>query len=131
MSSNIRLKRICEFCGNVYVAKTSKTRFCSHDCNQKAYKQNQKQSKIDVSNEKTKKILTGQKEQDFKSTIKNTAIDREIITVDELSAFTCLSRRTLYKLMEDKNFPKLKIGKRVLFIKKDIMEYLTTKFKIV
>ena len=42
MSSNIRINRICKHCGEVFVAKTFKTQFCSHNCNSKDYKKREK-----------------------------------------------------------------------------------------
>ena len=42
MSSNIRINRICKHCGEVFVAKTFKTQFCSHSCNSKEYKKKRK-----------------------------------------------------------------------------------------
>jgi hypothetical protein len=39
MSSNIRTKKTCEYCGNSFVAHTFVTRYCSHRCNRLYYKQ--------------------------------------------------------------------------------------------
>lgn len=38
MSSNLRITRICEHCQNEFVARTTTTRFCSHNCSRRAYK---------------------------------------------------------------------------------------------
>jgi excisionase family DNA binding protein len=38
MSSNITIKKVCEQCGKVFIAKTSVTRFCSLKCNNKNIK---------------------------------------------------------------------------------------------
>lgn len=53
MSSNIRINRICKYCGEMFVAKTFKTQFCSHSCNSKDYK---KREKIRRMEENTKVI---------------------------------------------------------------------------
>ncbi|SHL29642.1 hypothetical protein SAMN05444407_103229 [Chryseobacterium contaminans] len=47
MSSNIRIERVCQYCGTKFIAKTIVTRYCSHSCNRKAYKLEQRNKKID------------------------------------------------------------------------------------
>ncbi|WP_431218056.1 hypothetical protein ACQ86N_02235 [Puia sp. P3] len=51
MSSNIRLKRVCEHCGKVFTAKTTVTKFCSDECAKKNYKLRQKATAIAESNQ--------------------------------------------------------------------------------
>ena len=46
MKTNIRVKKKCEYCKEEFVAKTTKTRYCCHRCNQKGYKLNLKTNKI-------------------------------------------------------------------------------------
>ena len=46
MSSNIRITKCCEYCGQKYTAKTVKTRYCSHTCNRKGYKKVEREKKI-------------------------------------------------------------------------------------
>jgi hypothetical protein len=56
MSSNIRINRICEYCGQDFQAKTTVTRFCSHTCNNRAGKLRVKQLKRGASNQQTHEI---------------------------------------------------------------------------
>ena len=46
MSSNIRLSKICEHCGQEFTAKTIRTRYCSHACNRKGYKKEERDKKL-------------------------------------------------------------------------------------
>lgn len=39
MSSNIKIQKNCEFCGDEFTARTLYTRYCSKSCNKKHYKQ--------------------------------------------------------------------------------------------
>ena len=48
MSSNIRIARICEHCGQEFTAKTVRTRYCSHACNRKGYKKVERDKKLDA-----------------------------------------------------------------------------------
>jgi hypothetical protein len=46
MSSNMRLNKVCQHCQQEFVAKTMLTRYCSHVCNRKAYKQAKREEKL-------------------------------------------------------------------------------------
>ena len=48
MSSNIRLSKICQHCGQEFTAKTVRTRYCSHACNRKGYKKEERGKKLDT-----------------------------------------------------------------------------------
>ena len=47
MSTNIRVKRKCEYCKKEFTAKTIRTRYCSHQCNSRAYKKIKATEKIE------------------------------------------------------------------------------------
>lgn len=38
MSSNLKIRRICQHCGQEFVARTTVTRYCGDYCAKKAYK---------------------------------------------------------------------------------------------
>lgn len=38
MSSNLRIPKICAHCGERFIAQKTSTRFCSHKCSRRAYK---------------------------------------------------------------------------------------------
>lgn len=59
MSTNIRIKRICDFCLQEFTAKTTKTKYCSHKCNSRAYKAAVRKEKIETSNIETIKVISG------------------------------------------------------------------------
>jgi len=48
VSSNIKINRICQYCGNDFIAKTTVTKFCNLKCTSKAYKQKKRQEKLQV-----------------------------------------------------------------------------------
>jgi len=45
MISNLKIEKICEWCTNIFIAKTTVMRFCSNKCNSKAYKGRQRKVK--------------------------------------------------------------------------------------
>jgi excisionase family DNA binding protein len=46
MSSNIQVTKSCLFCRNAFTAHTLHTRYCSHSCNRKHYKQLKREEKL-------------------------------------------------------------------------------------
>ena len=46
MSSNIRNEKVCQQCGNEFVAKTTVTQYCSDICAKRAYKARKKKEKL-------------------------------------------------------------------------------------
>lgn len=127
MSSNIRIKKICQHCGSVFIARTTVTKFCSDACAKANYKKRLKEEKIDMSRSSTKRqVLPGS---DSTRPVRDSTKQlKELITLSELSAITGLSERTFYRLMKDHKFPRLKIGQRLLFKKDDVINYITFKY---
>lgn len=115
MSSNITVNRICNFCKKTFEAKTTKTRYCSHTCNRKDYKQNLKLGKIENSNEETKLKLNGP------------VIDvnsKDFLTVKEVAILLNMSSKTVYRLIEQKELNAINFSKRKTVVRrKDIDAY--------
>ncbi len=126
MSSNIRLKKTCVSCGQLFIAKTAVTKCCSDACAKALYKKRLRDQKLAAAQTANK--------DDIASVVVNaTAIadkkeEKELIDITALSALTGLSERTLFRLIKDPLFPKFKIGKRLLFKKEKVMIYLTHKY---
>ena len=127
MSSNIEVTRICEYCSKVFVARTTKTRYCSHTCNRRAYKLQLKQDKIQQSDEETLQEMQPPQADIVPTTI---VIQKEMINVKELAVILGVSERTLFRLIKEEQFPKIKVGRRLLFSKRTVIDFITSKYKI-
>lgn len=127
MSSNMRIKKICQHCNSVFIARTTVTKFCSDVCAKANYKKRLKEEKIDVSRTATRRQVLPVS--DSTLTVRDSTKQlKELITLSELSAITGLSERTFYRLMKDHKFPRLKIGHRLLFKKDEVLNYITFKY---
>jgi excisionase family DNA binding protein len=104
MSSNITIQRICQYCGNSFTAKTTTTKYCSHKCNSRGYKQKAKSEKIAVSNIETKKIINKPIE-DLKS--------REVLTVPQVASILGVSKKAVYNMVNDGRLPAVKLSERI------------------
>lgn len=54
-------------------------------------------------------------------------MEREYLTKEEASELLRISRPTLDRMIKRKEIPYIKLGRRVLFRKKDIDEFLESK----
>ncbi len=54
--------------------------------------------------------------------------NKELVSINDLAAKVGLSERTIFRLMKDPEFPKVKIGKKLLFKTANVMDYLTSKY---
>lgn len=105
MSSNIKLKRICQHCRKEFIARTTVTKYCSHKCNQRAYKARKRAEKVEQSNIETEQL-------------KNQSIEqlkaKEFLNINEVCQLLGISRRTVYRMFEQGDLNKIKIGSRTL-----------------
>lgn len=107
MSTNIRVQRICEHCGNEFTARTTVTKYCGAKCSKRAYKARIKDLKIEQSEKETQSIKT-KPIRDLK--------EREFLSVRQVAILLGCSRQTVYSLI---NSGKLKAVN--LLIKKTLV----------
>ena len=130
MSSNIRLKKVCDFCSEEFIAKTTVTKFCSHKCASRAYKKRKREEKI----QNTKNVGTVSALERLENKLVEKTIDssrkekestrllaeKEFLTVKQTCTLLNFSKPTLYKLFNDGRLQKHKIGGKVLIQRSDI-----------
>ncbi len=130
MSSNIRIKRVCQHCDKTFTAKTTVTKFCSDDCAKRNYKKRQKEEKV------TKAILTSNQDiqsKHFQSASKLKeqpaveTLQKDYVNVQEMSDLLGVAERTLFRLLKNPDIPRLKIGRKLLFNKQRVFEYFISK----
>jgi excisionase family DNA binding protein len=111
MSSNIRVKRICEQCGNEFEARTTVTKTCSDACAKRAYKARQRAAKVGVSNEQTRQIIVKPIE-DIRA--------KENLNIADASKLLGVSRWTIWRAIGSGNLHAIKLGRRTLIRRSDI-----------
>ncbi len=113
MSSNIRINRICEECKTEFVAKTTRTRFCSVKCNGKSNKTAIKNLKIEKSNSDVKALKN--------SEIVKTTIDvnnKDFLTVKDASMLLNISSKTIYRLIARNELNAFNFSERKTLIRR-------------
>ncbi len=112
MSSNITIPKICIHCNNGFIAKTTVTKFCSHKCAQKAYKQNKRNEKV---------VKTQEQEYNKSVGVDYTAIQtKEFLSIKEACLLLGISRMTLYRHIKRRVIKTTVLGSRVIVQRKSI-----------
>lgn len=125
MSSNLSINRVCEYCKNLFVAKTTHTRFCSRICNGKNHKMLMRNLKIENSNLETLS-KTNEKSVEKIEEIKN----KDFLTVKDASQLLNISTKTLYRLIERNEINSFSFSTRKTLIRrKDIDAYFDDNLK--
>lgn len=115
MSSKIKVNRVCNFCGLSFEAKTTVTRYCSHQCNSRAYKLLAKGRKIEASNRQTFEKISLPIE-----VVKT----KQYLSVAESCQLIGISRMTLHRLIKAKKIKYSTVGRRVIIRKSEIENLL-------
>ena len=111
MSSNLRIQRICQYCGSEFTSKTTVTRTCSDKCAKRLYKKKQRDAKIEVSNQQTERIV-GKPMEELSA--------KAFLSISETCKLLSMSRWTIWRAIKRNELNAAKIGKRTLIRRLDI-----------
>lgn len=115
MSSNIKVQRICQHCGNEFTARTTTTLYCSHRCNSAAYKAKIRTVKVEVSNKETQRIKS-QPIEELKA--------KEFLTVRDIATLLNCSVRSVYYYIESGTIRATNLGQRITRVKRSELDKL-------
>lgn len=118
MSSNIRLEKTCNFCGNPFTAKTTVTQFCSDNCAKRAYKQRKRSEKIETAIQEQKQKIT--------PSFNPVVVQKDFLSIDETCQLLGASRWTIYRLIDKGQLQAGKIGGRTIISRKAIDNLFNT-----
>jgi excisionase family DNA binding protein len=118
MSSNIKVQRICQYCGNEFTARTTVTKFCSNLCSKRAYKAHKRTEKVERTNRETKRIKS-QPIEDLKT--------KEFLTVTQVSKLIGCSRQNVYKLINTGKLKATNILEKKTIVKRSDLDKIFEK----
>lgn len=114
MSSNLKLKKICEYCKQKFIAQKTTTKYCSHTCNSRAYKSSVRELKQSL----VEQELIHQTE---KSTTQLSSIQlKQFLDIQETCILLKCSESTLRKLISKRSVTTQKIGRKHIIRRTDI-----------
>lgn len=109
MSSNIKVERICEWCGKKFIAQTTVTRFCSKRCSERSYKERFRQKKMTVSNQETATNAANQKWR-----------DKDFLTPTQAAELLGIGRMSIYRYIRAGKIKVVRFERKTLISKTDI-----------
>ena len=109
-TSKTKIKKVCEYCGTVFYAQKLTTRFCSHRCNNLAYKERVRQKRIQEVETKVQTVISEQPISDFK--------DKEYLSFKEAATLLGLSKQAIYKMVYAGKLRAFRVSSRLSFIRK-------------
>ncbi len=114
--SKMKIPKVCEFCGNSFLAKTITTRYCSHKCGNAA---GRKLAKERVNEEMRQRIIL------------SIPRDRLYISVREACVLFNLSKDTIHRLIRSGRLSAINMGVRLTRINRDHLEAMFPKIETV
>lgn len=113
-SSSIRIKKVCEWCGEVFYAQKTTTRYCSHRCNSRGYKETARNKRIQKTETETEILISQQPTHIIK--------DKEFLSFAEAATLLGITRQAVYKMVALGHLKASKISSRLSFIKRSDIE---------
>ena len=115
--SNIRIKKICEWCGQEFVAQKVTTKYCSHRCANLAYKQAIRAKRIQQEEQRIQIVKSEKPLMDIK--------DKEYLSIAQAATLLGLSLQAVYKMIYTGHLAAYKLSSRLSFVRQsDIEEML-------
>jgi len=121
MSSNIEISLKCTFCNGDFLARTTKTKYCSRACNGKHYKKLKQDELIAATvNEKLSKVVQVDMEK---------LASRNYLNINEASKYLGISISGFYRIRKSGVVYELKVGQRTLFRRVDLDVFMDRNIK--
>lgn len=128
MSSNIKIPKFCQHCGQAFVAQTTTTRFCGHKCASRAYKQRKREEKVQTTLSDQIKSVTSANSENLQS-LQSLPIqtgnfinlrDKEFLSVQETAILLGASRWTIQRMIQRAELKAGKLGRRTIIPRSEI-----------
>ena len=109
-ASKIRIKKICEYCGQEFYALKTSTRFCSKSCNDRAYKMRQRVNTVKKAESEN---LTVSQEHTF-----SVINQKEYLSIKEVGILLGITSRAVYNYIYSGQLKAIKLSTRLTIVHK-------------
>ena len=119
MTNKKGIHKVCEWCNKPFVAQRFSTRYCSHSCNSKAYKEikkNESRKQYEMTGISVKKMQEIEKLSDKYEKIKN----KEFLSVSETAFLLSVARSTIYRYLHTGVLAAFQTKRKTFIRRKDI-----------
>ena len=111
VSSNIEIPKICQHCGESFIAKTTVTQFCSHTCASRNYKKRKRDTKLQEVAPVSHQRLEFQEDQ---------LGSKNFLSIEETCKLLGASRMTIYRQIKSGTIKAAKLGRRTIIRRTEI-----------
>lgn len=128
MSSNIKIPKFCQYCGQAFVAQTTTTRYCSKTCNSRHYKKIKREQKVRATLKEQIKSVTSANSENLQS-LQSLPIqtgnfinlrDKVFLSVQEAAILLGASRWTIQRMIQREDIKAGKLGRRTIIPRSEI-----------
>lgn len=117
MSTNLHIPKNCQFCGNLFTARTTTTRYCSHKCNSRHYKQVKREEKVKGALQETTKQQANPKPE-FSPT--DTLSNKDFLSITDASKLIGVSRWTIQRMIKRGQLKAVPFGRKHILARHQI-----------
>jgi excisionase family DNA binding protein len=111
MSSNIRVPRICCFCGTEFTARTTVTKYCGDRCASRAYKNRKRHEGVQQSHLETADVIS----------LPVTLVQsKDFLNVRDVCLLLGVSKRTVLTAVNDGRIKAIRLGRRIVIKRTDV-----------
>jgi transposase in mobilizable transposon, tnpA protein len=122
-TSNIRIKKVCEWCGKEFLSQKCSTRFCCKRCAEHAYKERKRQERKSNTEAQVQKHLHEKAEAEISA--------REYLSISEAAKLLGVTRDGVYKLIYRGTLTAYKISSRfTVILRSDIDAMIRAKLYV-
>lgn len=118
MSSNLKIKRICAWCGKEFIAQKTTTACCSKQCANALYKKRKRDEAIKINNQNIEKKI----EEKPITIIK----DKPFLRITETAIYLGITRPTIYGYIKRGELKVIRLGFKYFLKKEDIEKLFNT-----
>ena len=118
MSSNLKIKRICAWCGKEFIAQKTTTACCSKQCANALYKKRKRDEAIKTNNQIVGKKIEEKPIERIK--------DKPFLTITEAALYLGVTRPTVYSYIRRDELKVIRLGFKYLLKKEDIDKLFNT-----
>jgi len=118
MSSNLQIPKVCQHCGNSFVARTTVTKYCGDSCAKRACKKRKRDEKIKAALEETQQNIQGL--QTVQSQQSSTIHSKQFLSVQEAANLIGTSRWTIQRMIQKEQLKAAKFGRRTIIARTEI-----------
>lgn len=118
MSSNLKIKRICAWCGKEFIAQKTTTACCSKQCANALYKKRKRDEAIKANNQIVEKKIEEKPIERIK--------DKPFLTITETAIYLGVTRPTVYGYIKRGELNVIRLGCKYLLKKEDIDKLFNT-----